>query len=73
MVHFFGIFSPGPMARNSAEEAPAKANFFGGLPARTDEAALSPLEQDAIYLAGKAPEPEPRSFWDARHEGIPEQ
>ncbi|WP_056310489.1 hypothetical protein [Devosia sp. Root685] len=73
MVHFFGIFSPGPLVRNSAEEAPAKANFFGGLPERTDAAALSPLEEDAIYLAGKAPEPEPRSFWDVRHEGVPEQ
>lgn len=73
MVHFFGIFSPGTLARNSAEEAPAKANFFGGLPAKEADDVLSPLEEDAIYLAGKAPEPEPRSFWDVRHEGISEQ
>jgi hypothetical protein len=73
MVHFFGIFSPGPLARSSAEEAPAKANFFGGLREKADDAGLSPLEQDAIYLAGKGPLPEPRSFWDARHEGDEER
>lgn len=72
MVHFFGIFGPGPLARTNAEEAPAKANFFGGLPHRSVEEALSPLEQDAIYLAGKAPEPEPR-LHDARPDGAPEQ
>ena len=73
MVHFFGIFGPGPLVRNSAEEAPAKANFFGGLPRRADDTVLSPLEQDAIYLAGKAPEPEPRSFLDVRRVGMPER
>lgn len=73
MVHFFGIFSPGPLARNSAEEAPAKANFFGGLPERPDDTALSPLEEDAIYLAGKAPEPEPRTFEGERHQGFLEK
>ncbi len=73
MVHFFGIFSPGPLARTSAEEAPAKANFFGGLNVRPDEGVLSPLEQDAAYLAGKAPEPEPRGDGDVLPEGTQEQ
>lgn len=73
MVHFFGIFSPGTLTRTSAEEAPAKANFFGGLPSKADDGALSPLEQDAAYLAGKAPEPEPRGDDDLRSEGAKEQ
>jgi len=71
MVHFFGIFGPGPMARNSADEAPAKANFFGG---RGDdgalEASLSRVEQDACYLSGKAPEPDPRELFDPLQDGL---
>lgn len=59
MVHFFGIFGPGQLARSNADEAPAKANFFGGLPGKASEDAYSRLEHEASYLAGKAPEPEP--------------
>jgi hypothetical protein len=70
MVHFFGIFSPGQLARNSAEEAPAKANFFGGLHEKSTDDIFSRLEREASYLAGKAPEPEPSDFIDARFLGI---
>jgi hypothetical protein len=59
MVHFFGIFSPGPQARSAADEAPAKASFFGGRPEDADaESRLSRVERDACYLNGKAPEPD---------------
>ena len=58
MVHFFGIFGPGPLARNNAEEAPAKANFFGGLPSKAEDHSFSRLELEAGYLTGKAPEPD---------------
>ena len=67
MVHFFGILSPGPMVRSTAVEAPAKANFFGGMPETADGAALSLLEEDAIYLADKAPEPAARRSGNKRH------
>lgn len=60
MVHFFGIFGPGKLARNSSKEAPAKANFFGGSPEKAGEGQLSRLELEACYLNGKAPEPEER-------------
>ena len=58
MVHFFGIFGPGPLARNTAEEAPAKANFFGGLPGKADDSVPTRLERDICSLSGQAPEPE---------------
>jgi hypothetical protein len=58
MVHFFGIFTPGAQQRTTAEEAPHKASFFGGRPAvADDDIAPSRLEQVALYMAGKAPEP----------------
>lgn len=61
MVHFFGIFHPGKRERHEAEEAPTKASFFGGLPDAAQGAVpMSRLEQEASYLAGKAPEPEDR-------------
>lgn len=60
MVHFFGIFGPGRLVRNSAEEAPAKANFFGGLARHAEDAVPTRLEQDVCYLSGKAPEPDAR-------------
>lgn len=60
MLHFLGIFGPGKLARTEADEAPAKANFFGGLPdAAFGAVPMSRAEQDACYLNGKAPEPEP--------------
>ncbi len=59
MVHFFGILHPGKLQRHAAEEAPAKASFFGGMPDAAQGAVpLSRAEQDACYLNGKAPEPE---------------
>ncbi|KKB08098.1 hypothetical protein [Devosia chinhatensis] len=58
MVHFFGIFGPGKLARHAGDEAPAKANFFGGLPDPAQGAVpLTRAEQDAWSLNGKAPEP----------------
>jgi hypothetical protein len=58
MVHFFGIFTPGAQQRISAEEAPHKASFFGGRSAvATEDVVPSRLEQVALYMAGKAPEP----------------
>jgi hypothetical protein len=61
MVYFLGIFDPGKLQRHAATEAPAKANFFGGLPdAAWGAVPMSRAEQDACYLAGKAPEPEDR-------------
>lgn len=63
MVHFFGIFGPGKLARRVEQEAPAKANFFGGLPdVATGAVPMSRAEQDACFLHGKIPEPE-RSSW----------
>lgn len=59
MVHFFGIFGPGRLARRAEPEAPAKANFFGGLPDVASGAVpMSRAEQDACFLYGKIPEPE---------------
>ncbi len=58
MVHFFGILAPGKLTRKATEEAPAKANFFGGLPDIAQGAVpLTRAEQDACFLNGKAPEP----------------
>jgi hypothetical protein len=72
MVHFFGILGPGPLARNHTEEAPAKANFFGGLPDRSEDIP-SRLEQEASYLSGKAPEPKARSHRDEKANGADDQ
>ncbi len=72
MVSFFGILTPGTLRRTSAEEAPAKANFFGGLPDAAQGAVpLSRAEQDACYLNGKAPEPETQP--EPRLSGLPER
>lgn len=58
MVHFLGIFGPGRFQRQAGQEAPQKANFFGGLPDVAQGAVpMSRAEQDACFLAGKAPEP----------------
>jgi len=58
MLHFFGILHPGTKDRHHADEAPAKASFFGGLPdAAFGAVPMSRLEQQACYLNGKAPEP----------------
>jgi hypothetical protein len=73
MVHFFGIFGPGPLARNSAEEAPAKANFFGGLSGKSEDGGLSRLELEAGYLTGKAPEPVSHDYADAVPSGVDER
>ena len=66
MVHFLGIFSPGHFRRHQSQEAPRKANFFGGLPDAAQGAVpMSRAEQDACYLAGKADEPaDPRNQAD---------
>jgi hypothetical protein len=54
MFHLFGILSP-PLGRSVAsDEAPFKKSFFG---APVDAVAAPEAEQDALYLAGKCPEP----------------
>ncbi|SMQ85366.1 hypothetical protein SAMN06295905_2643 [Devosia lucknowensis] len=59
MVHFFGILTPGPLKRQAADEAPHKANFFGGIPDIAAGAVpMTRAEQDACYLGGKGPEPD---------------
>lgn len=61
MVYFFGIFGPGKLQRAPAAEAKSKANFFGGVPDIAQGAVpLSRAEQDACYLASRAPEPDYR-------------
>ena len=66
MVHFFGILGPDRFERQSGAEAPRKANFFGGLPDLASGAVpMSRAEQDACYLAGKAPEPDTAQAPDA--------
>lgn len=74
MVHFFGIFGPGKLARSAGDEAPAKANFFGGL---SDAAAfsvpMSRAEQDACFLQGKAPEPEGADCAESPPDGFAEK
>lgn len=58
MIYFFGILSPGRWSRRRSDEAPAKANFFGGPPnAAMGAVPMSRAEQDACYLYDKAPEP----------------
>lgn len=68
MVHFFGILSPGKLERREQDEAPAKANFFGGLPdAALGAVPLTRAEQDACYLQGKAPEPHDGNYGLSAH------
>lgn len=61
MAHFFGILEPRRAKRVPADEAPAKASFFGGIPdVAVGAVPLSRAEQHACYLNGKAPEPDGR-------------
>ncbi|UYN99137.1 MAG: hypothetical protein KIT02_14585 [Devosia sp.] len=65
MVHFFGVFGPERGPSRSAQDAPRKTSFFGGLPdAALWAVPLSRAEQDACYLNGKAPEPDARDRYD---------
>lgn len=57
MVTFFGVFDPGHWTRQPSDEAPAKANFFGGAEPRLPEPPLSRLETDLLFLKEQAPEP----------------
>lgn len=58
MLHLFGILQPQTGPERPSPEAPRKKSFFG-LP--VDPAVIvSAAEQDALYLAGKQPEPEVR-------------
>lgn len=61
MVHFFGVLAPAFGARRAADEAPNKVDFFGQ--SQVVEAP-SRAEQDALFLAGKRPEPAERSDTD---------
>lgn len=73
MVHFLGIFGPGPLKRRASAEAPQKADFFGGNPDFAWGAVpLSRAEQDACFLNGSAPEPE-RPCSNPRDDGRPER
>ncbi|MBJ3786943.1 hypothetical protein [Devosia sediminis] len=73
MVHFLGIFGPDRFARSSGQEAPNKANFFGGLPdAAMGAVPMTRAEQDACYLSGKAPLPHD-GLADPRRDGMPER
>ena len=58
MVFFFGILNPALGSPSAPDEAPRKVSFFGGAPeAAFGAVPMSRAEQDACYLAGKAPEP----------------
>ncbi len=71
MVHFFGIFGPGKLARRAEDEAPAKANFFGGVPeAAVFSVPMSRAEQEACFLQGKAPEPDVTETEEERHDAL---
>jgi hypothetical protein len=73
MVHFLGIFGPGRLVRQQGQEAPLKANFFGGLADAAQGAVpMSRAELDACFLAGKAPEPAPARD-DPERDGMPER
>ncbi|MHA6691325.1 hypothetical protein [Devosia sp. A449] len=54
MFTLFGIFSPASGRPTASQEAPRKRAFFGG---QDDSDAPSKAEEDALYLAGKCPEP----------------
>ena len=63
MVLFFGILDPGKFKRRHSDEAPGKANFFGGVPDTALGAVpMSRIEQDACFLNGKGPEPDPNAM-----------
>jgi hypothetical protein len=57
MFTLFGILSPAPSRPVASQEAPFKRAFFGPPP---DAAVFAPAEEDALYLAGKQPEPAER-------------
>lgn len=59
MFTLFGILKPATGHPAASKEAPFKKSFFG---APVDPAAVSPVaaEEDALYLAGKQPEPPER-------------
>jgi len=65
MVHFFGILTPHTGAASLSDEAPNKRAFFGGT---VDMLPPSRAETEALYLNGKAPEPEddPVAFEEKR-------
>jgi hypothetical protein len=58
MFPLFGILHPQTGPEGQSVEAPRKKSFFGRA---VDLAVIVPIaEQDALYLAGKQPEPEVR-------------
>lgn len=57
MFTLFGILSPAAGRPVVNAEAPFKRAFFGSPP---DAAVIPPAEEDALYLAGKQPEPPER-------------
>ena len=57
MFTLFGILSPVAGRPIPSDEAPFKRAFFGNPP---DAAVVTPAEADALYLAGKQPEPAER-------------
>ena len=58
MFSLFGILWPATGPAVAAEEAPYKKSFFG---APVDPAAVpAPVEEDALYLADKRPDPPER-------------
>ena len=59
MIPFFGILRPSVGPETVATEAPFKKSFFG---APVDPAVVqTAVEEDALYLSGKQPEPRERS------------
>ena len=56
MIAFFGILAPRLGAAQSGDEAPFKRSFFSR---PTDAVVVTRAETDALYLAGKRPEPDP--------------
>ena len=58
MLPVFGILQPQTGSERPSPEAPRKKSFFG---VPVDPGVIVPtVEQDALYLAGKQPEPEMR-------------
>jgi len=57
MFTLFGILRPATGRPAASQEAPFKRSFFG---APVDPAGVPPAEEDALYLAGKQPEPAER-------------
>lgn len=58
MFTLFGILSPANTRSVASNEAPFKRAFFTPL---ADAATIPRAEEDALYLAGKRPEPADRS------------